>query len=462
MNSYVLKLLLYTTTISIITATTAVNLVKANNQRELIILLLIDATRPDHLSAYGYKRPTSPNIDTLAKQGKLYTQVYANAPWTRPSTTSFLTGINASRHQTETSSSTLPKGIETLAQRLRKVGFATSGFSANSNGGSPAQLQRGFDIFEDPTNTYTKKLRGKTYNGLPRGMFIVDRAIEHLQKSKAQREFVFIFLVDPHDPYNAPPNLEKLFLGNFSGKIRRTAFWEVNNNYPEDERFSMQAIYDAGIKFADNAIGKLITNLKKMGVYDNTTLFISADHGEGFGEHGFYLHAHHFWDEVIRIPLIIHGPRFTKGTDDRLTQSLDVTATIVDLAQASAKGLTGHSLLQEPVIQKTIISEYNEFGIHRQAITDGHYKVIWQIPADAKWFDREISKRSNLPSVNFVHETVHVFDLLKDPKEKDNLADNMPKIAQNLLEQLREFVGKGNFRKSQLGTPPKKLWRILH
>lgn len=205
MKLSVAKLSVVITIWSLVLFAPLANYAKANSQRELIILLLIDATRPDHLSAYGYERPTTPNLKALATQSTTYAKVYANAPWTRPSTASFLTGLNASRHRTETSHSQLPSDIVTLAERLHKVGYATSGFSANSNGGSLAGLDRGFDLFEDPTNTYTKKIRGKTYNGLPNGMFTVGRALEHLRNSKAQREFIFIFLVDPHDPYFAPP-----------------------------------------------------------------------------------------------------------------------------------------------------------------------------------------------------------------------------------------------------------------
>ena len=409
--------------------------------RELIILLLIDATRPDHLGAYGYGRPTSPSMDAIAAGGERFARVYANAPWTRPSTTSFLTGINASRHRTETSKSKLSPEIVTLAERLHKVGFATSGFCANGNGGSLAALNKGFDQFADPTNAYTKAVRGETYNGLPTGPFIVDKALAHLRTATAKREFVFIFLVDPHDPYGAPPELEKLFLGDFKGTIRRRALWETKNNYPADERFSMMSIYDAGIRNADNAIGTLVDGLKDLGMYERTTLFVAADHGEGFGEHNFYLHAHHFWDEVVRIPLIAHGPRFAAGTTDaRLAQSLDVTATIADLAGASQDGLTGHSLLAPPPAAPTVISEYNEFGIHRQAIIGERYKVIWQKPADAAWFDREIPSRDEFPSVSFDHETIDAFDLTADPAEKQNIASALPPEAQAMLTKLRDFV----------------------
>lgn len=412
-------------------------------ERELVVLVLVDAMRPDHLGAYGYDRPTSPNIDAIAAEGRLFERVYANAPWTRPSTTSFLTGLNASRHRTETEDSKLPSDIVTLAQRLKSAGYATAGFSANGNGGSLAALERGFDRFEDPTNTYTKKVRGETYNGLPTGEFLVDKVLGHLGRSNATKEFVFIFLVDPHDPYAAPPRLEKMFLDpTYAGPVRRRALWETSNTYPEAERRSMIAVYDAGIRYADEAIGQLVSGLKRLGLYDSATLLISADHGEGFGEHGFYLHAHHFWEEVVRIPLIAKGPRFDTGRDARLVQAIDVSATIVELAGADRSRLPGRSLLGPVVANSHVISEYNEFGIHRQAITDGRYKVIWQRPADEAWYLRTAKKKEFFPSVSFDREVVQVFDLQTDPREAHDLAANMPAQASVLLAELRSFVAR--------------------
>jgi arylsulfatase A-like enzyme len=413
------------------------------SDRELIVLVLVDALRPDHLGAYGYGANTSPHLDQLAAEGTRYTRAYVNAPWTRPSTASFLTGLNASRHGVETARDRLPTRVVTLAERLREAGWKSAAFVANGNGGSLARLQQGFDTFRDPTNAYTRKKRGKTYNGLPRGDFLVRKALKHLNRSKAQKEFLFLFLVDPHDPYGAPARLEKRFLGEHRGKVRRRASWEYKNNYPEAERRSMQAVYDASVAYADEALGTFFKALKKKGLYDNATIIVSADHGEGFGEHQFYLHAHHFWDEVIRVPVIIKGKGFAAGADPRLTQSLDITRTIAEIAGASTAGLPGRSLLAPPSPKGWVISEYNEFGIHRQAIVGQRYKVIWQRPADAAWFDREVKKRAYFPSVSFDKEVITVFDLEADPKERVNLALSPPKRASELLHILRDFVRKG-------------------
>lgn len=414
-------------------------------KKELVILLLIDALRADHVGAYGYARPTTPVIDGLAAQGTRYTRAYVNAPWTRPSTTSFLTGLNASRHRTQSAKTKLPPDVVTMAQRLREAGWYTAGFTANGNGGSLAGLERGFHEFEDPTRTYTKEARGKTYNGLPTGEFVVERVLGHLRESKADKEFLFIFLVDPHDPYGAPPELEKQFLGaDFKGTIRRKALWETNNDYPADERFSLMAIYDAGIRYSDIAVGQLVQGLTDLGRWSDTTLFISADHGEGFGEHGFYLHAHHFWEEVIHVPLIAKGARFAPSVSERLTQAIDVTATILDHAGARFDDLPGTSLYAPAPQKPRAVSEYNEFGIRRQAILDGRYKVVWQRPALEDVYLREAKSKANFPSVSFDKDVVQVFDLKNDPQEKRDLSASMPVEAAALLQELKAFVEKSD------------------
>ncbi|MBI3178335.1 MAG: sulfatase [Deltaproteobacteria bacterium] len=434
-------------------------LAAAPAERELIVLVLIDAMRADHVGAYGYSRPTTPNLDELATRGTRYTRAYVNAPWTRPSTASFLTGLNASRHRTETEDSKLPAEVVTLAQKLAAAGWKTAGFTANGNGGSLAGLERGFHVFEDPSKTYTRQSRNercaklasasveeraradcKRYNGLPTGEFLVGRALDHLRHSRADKEFLFVFLVDPHDPYEAPPALEKMFLGDFKGTIRRRALWERDNNYPGDERFSMMAVYDAGIRYADQALGELLRGAPAAG-FGKVTWFVTADHGEGFGEHGFYLHAHHFWEEVIHVPLIAVGPAFSTGVDPRIAQSIDVAATILSLAGVKAADLPGRALTEPAPASSHIISEYNEYGIHRQAAVGRRYKVIWQRPADEAWYLRTAKKKEFFPSVSFGREVVQVFDLTTDPQEKHDLATAMPAEAAQMLAALRAFVG---------------------
>lgn len=409
-----------------------------------IVLVLIDALRHDHMGVYGYSKPTTPNLDAFAARGTRYTRMYANAPWTRPSTVSFLTGYSASRHRTESARTRLPGSVVTLAQRLKKMGYTTAGFTANGNGGSLAGLEKGFDVFEDPTRSYPRAQRGPTYccGGLPTGPFLVQRVAKWLETDRSARRFIFVFFVDPHDPYGAPPDLESMFLGKgFTGEPKRNSSWEYNNNYSAEERRQLVALYDAGIRYSDQAFAQLLEVLAAHKLDKDATVFVSADHGEGFGEHNFYKHAHHFWEEVIHVPLLAVGPRFTPGAvDTRLTQSIDVTRTVAQLAGASTQGLEGRSLLEPAVADAHVISEYNEFGIHRQAIVGPQYKVIWQRPADEARYMADAREKKYFPSVLFDRERVRVFDLSKDPGERADLTAAPPTPAADLLKTLRTFV----------------------
>ena len=158
------------------------------------------------------------------------------------------------------------------------------------------------------------------------------------------------------------------------------------------------------------------------------------------GEHGFYLHAHQFWEEVIRVPLLVWGPKFSPGNDPRLTQSIDITQTILELAGLKDESLPGRSLLAPAWDDGVVISEYNEFGIRRQAIIGERYKVIWQRPADVPAFKKAVRRPEFFPSVSMDREVIQVYDLKTDPKETRDLSKEMPEDAAALLRTLRNFV----------------------
>lgn len=416
-------------------------------KRGNVIFLVVDALRPDHMGLYGYdkaREPTTPFLDEWSKDAFVFTHHHVNAPWTRPSTATMLTGLYPSKHRTQTDESKLPQGVRTVGMDMKALGYQTAAVVANGNGSSIAALDRGFDHYVDTTTAWKK---------LPTAEQVFDDALSWTdgKRKKDKPFFMFLFAVDPHDPYHAPPEYEARFLPEgFTGDPRRRAHWEYKNDYPKKERDSMLAVYDAAIRYTDDQIKRFFTELDKRGLLEDTTIVITADHGDGFGEHGYYLHAHHHYDEIIRVPLLVKTPAYTGGgTVFHTTQAVDLVPTFVSLAGGEPrKELPGKPLfemIQKPVDpSRVVLTEYNAFGIRRSSIFNQRYRVILQLPADEQEFTRHIPRKELLPSVNFEREVVHVYERQKDPRDKNNVAAKgpLPKEASELKDKLKGWMLK--------------------
>jgi arylsulfatase A-like enzyme len=425
-----------------------------------IFFIYVDALRPDHMSLHGYPRETTPNLDALAAEGLTFTTFYANAPWTRPSTTSFLTGLNTSRHRVQCEQHRLNDRYLTIPEALKQAGYRTAGILANGNGGSIANLQQGFDHYLDP-RWFRNELGLRS---LPKAHHVVDAALQWVERNRRHDKlFMFMFIVDPHDPYRGPtPEAERRWLWEGHPEPVRIPRWE----YPEgqgltaDQRRATIAAYDSAVRYSDEQLGRFFERLKALGVYDKATIIVTADHGDGFGEHGFYKHAHHHWDEVVRVPFIIKSPAIPASAHgrsvDMLSQKLDVFPTVARLAGAQAtiagRNLPGMDLLTamaNPSAHdgRRIFGEYNCFGISRTMMRTRTHKLILQLPANEEEFMSTVTRKDLLPSVIFDREELVAFRLESDPLEHANVVPGTdparaPEDVAPLLEELRAFIGE--------------------
>lgn len=383
-----------------------------------IVWIVIDALRPQHLGAYGYRRPTSPTLDKLADEGVIFTRFFANAPWTRPATASMMTGLIPARHRTQCDWHRLPKDAITVAQVLKKAGYTTLAVVGNGNAASAFGFGRGFDDFADTAGNWT---------GLPNAGQVYRRALRMLRAYKHKKKiFLFVFAVDVHDPYRPKPPYDTMFLPGYKGKVVDAPHWEHNNDYPEPVRRKMIALYDGLIRYTDDQLAGLFTGLREHGLYDEASIFVTSDHGESFGEHGVYLHGHHLYETHLRIPLMIRAPwiKAAGRYSPAFLQQIDLFPTFADLAGTRApRGLKGISIvdaLRDPSSvprPRHVISEYNCYGIHRHSIRTRTRKLVYQRPADEKLFMKHVKKKKLLPSVSFDKETFLMFDMTRDPHE---------------------------------------------
>ena len=185
-----------------------------------------------------------------------------------------------------------------------------------------------------------------------------------------------------------------------------------------------------------------------MGLYDKSTIIVMSDHGEAFGEHGVYMHSHHLYDEIIRAPLIIKPAKMANpgGYNHYLFDTTDLMPTVLGHYNIkSEKPLPGVDIIAsvaKPELNdpnRRILSEFNHFGIQRRTVRSYTSKVIYSAPVDESEFRATVGKRSLLPSVSFDKEWVRMYDLARDPFERNCLYKTKKSTDVHLTQLLSEI-----------------------
>ncbi len=347
-----------------------------------VLLIVLDTVRADHLSLYGYERPTSPNLDRLAQRGVRFDQARSAAPWTLASHATLFTsrwphelGVQWMRP--------IPGSATTLAEFLGRQGYATAGFVGNTFYCSyDSGLDRGFTHYQDHVLDTAGAIRSaalveltlkslanfapllpaarfeviKLAAGERKGAHVVNRELlDWLTRRKEPRRPFFAFLnyVDAHAPYVLPPGVGSPF-GPGPQSEADVLFLAEGWQALDKTRLPPQALafardsYDNCLAFLDGQLGALIENLERRGILDQTLLVVTADHGEGLGEHDLFDHGESLYRTEIRVPLVIVPP---KGRGQapvavrRFVSLREIPATIAELARpGEAHPFSGESL----------------------------------------------------------------------------------------------------------------------
>jgi arylsulfatase A-like enzyme len=366
-----------------------------------IILISMDTVRADHLGIYGYSRQNTPNLQELLRESTLYTRLIAASPITPTSHVSMFTGLYPRSHGVYKQlpglpmGRPLPQGIPTLASILEAAGYRNIALSANPWFLGPERgMLPGFEHtwtpklipLIDPIHPYLIRARmGEFFfNGPIANDFYSSPAVDAdiinhrasavlAQLSKQQAPF-FLFLnyMDAHWPYNPPVPYQTMFPGRneqFMVRDEEDAALRMRVDcggtaIPSGYSAHVTSQYDGAIAFIDSRIGELIGYLRNKGLYENTLLIITGDHGEGLGDHGTLSHNASMYQDQVHVPLIVKYPNSRKAARvDQLASHVDFLPTILDVAGlAPRRDLPGVSLRQLASIpERTIISE-RHFG----------------------------------------------------------------------------------------------------
>jgi arylsulfatase A-like enzyme len=408
----------------------------ADPDRSNLIIISVDTLRPDHLGCYGSPRPTSPTIDAFARSGVLFEDALATSPWTLPSHGSLLTGRYPSRHGADAAQHAIPSSVARLGAVLAERGYRTSAV-VNSVYLRRWGIEEGFRDFEYLPEVFDA----------PEPSQVSSRAIQWLQRRPRNRPFfLFLHYYDVHSDYVSLPEYEAQFVEPFHGKADGTTVQMLLHRRGQLQLDSESAshlsrLYDAGIRQFDDQLAILFDWLRERGLWDDTFVVLTADHGEEFLEHGGVLHGLTQYREVLAVPLLIAGPGVPPNTRIGEPVSLvDVMPTSLSLLGITApKSLDGEAL---DVLWKR--GDEDEGLEPRLIYTEADFTYDAATRVKSLGPNRSVrSKRFRLHYNVETRETA-LFDLDADPWEQVDVKDKDEhrQIAQVLLEHLVAFTGR--------------------
>lgn len=375
-------------------------------RRPNIVLVTLDTVRADHLSVYGYQRNTTPHLAAFARNATLYRTAVAPSNFTLPSHTSMFTGLYGTVHGNQgLPGKRLSTSVATLPETLTELGYQTFAVVANSAYlQSPFGLERGFryhdsrwrlDVAYSPRDALLS-LRRRAGLVASRRADEIEAEAEALLRSAATKPhpfFLFLNFMDAHAPYAPPAEFGHMFPGRVSGIATEPLIERLVREMPHArpspaEREHLISQYDGGIAFEDSALGRLFETLNAIGAAGNTLVIVTADHGEGFGEHGYVEHGHSLYDAELRVPLLIRYPQQrAAAVRDGVVSLNDLYATVLKAAGTAPPHQHHGVALQDAVpAARVVMSEMFEGGISRSAF-DGRWKSIVNADGTTQVFD---------------------------------------------------------------------------
>jgi arylsulfatase A-like enzyme len=386
-----------------------------------VVLISLDTLRADHLGAYGYERPTTPNLDRFMQEGILFERAFAPSSWTTPSHASLFTGHHPLVHGAGG-----PRGFQlegrfsTLAELARRQGYQTAAFTEGVAVAGQLGFYQGFEAYangpkESPRPMATAQ---KTFS----------RATAWLERHGDLPFLLFVHTYEIHWPYRAPEPYAQMFRDEgmavlTPGQVSDAFF--IRAKLDESQKASIEAAYDASIAYTDAVVGRFLDGLRHEGLLANTIVVIFSDHGEAFWDHGDTLHGLTLYDEQLHVPLFIRlpGEHPPRARIERQVALVDVFPTLVELLGFEHQA-PGYSQSLQPLWSSDVVA-----GSYDRALITGE---LVQQQGEAMWV--MLSARNDefkyIATTRYDHEESPLFP------HRDELGDPETKPEQILMEHL--------------------------
>ena len=360
-----------------------------------IVLVSIDTLRRDHVGAYGYGPPTTPRLDALGRAGLVADDAVSVSSWTLPSHLSMLTSVDPAVHGGTDMRHGFAGRVDTLPAVLRAAGFATQAVTSHLYVSGVYGLDRGFDRLD--------------FHQDRRATDVANRAIDLVDRFGDRPFFLFLHFYDPHWHYDPPEPARARFVKPYAGAI--TGRWGDFSKRPASavsraDLDHLLALYDGEIRYTDDELGRVLDHLAARGSLANTLVVVTSDHGEEFLDHGSWEHQKTLYEEVIRVPLVVHGPGVAARRETAPVSLLDVAPTVLAWAGLPAPpSFAGRSLLSALPADREAYGETDH-------TVDGTHKLF--LRAGARRWKAILSLDPSGASVR----SEEWYDLAADPEEK--------------------------------------------
>lgn len=382
----------------------------APSARPNLVVITLDTVRADALGAYGQALPTSPRIDGLAADGVLFEQVVSSSPSTLPSHSTLFTGKEPFAHGVRANTGyQLSDQNLTLAEVLKASGYRTAAEIAAPVLAARGRLDQGFDSYRSPGSDESlleyidAQQSGRNYQ-TRNAEAITAAGIAFVRSHARQPFFLWLHYFDAHREYDPPAAFER--------RIPRSP-------------------YHAEVARIDHGVGQLIDEITKLGLRERTWVVVTADHGEGLGEHGEDSHSFFVYDSTMRVPLILWGPAsLPRGVRvSSLVRLIDVAPTVLDLmglpALEGAQGTSLRPVIESPGADPGLVG-YGESL--RPTSTFG--SSVLRFVRHGRW--------------KYIHKlNPELYDVIADPAELANRAASQPKVVEELRGRLETLVRTG-------------------
>lgn len=411
-------------------------------ERPNIIILAVDTLRADHLGCYGYRRPTSPNIDALAAEGVLAERLFCPAIPTFPSFTTLYTGQHPLTHGiiAHGGNAQLAREAPHLVPLFLQAGYTTC--AVDNLMRERLWFGRGYEFYIDPGMRRTMSLTVTCEE-------LNARAIPWLRHYRDEPFFLFIHYWDPHAPYVPPRRYQHLFYNGTdptdpanhsldkmwshpNGAIARDTWLRTAKGVITEADYVV-ALYDREIRYLDDGVGQMVAILDELGLAENTLVVLVADHGESMTEHEIFFDHYGLYDYTIRVPFIARWPGHLPGGVRlrSLLQLSDVGPTLLEAA-----GLPVPETMEGQSFWKLLTYETQAAGHERVISLETTWQAAWSLRTDR--FKLILARE---PGVNG-HPPCELYDLSVDPQETHNIAADHPELTAKLEAELEEWIAE--------------------